>query len=178
MHKAPSQSAPPCQTGDGSAGPHASPGKESVTAHRDASPLCSEGREMGGCVHGGGLGTLPLHYRRTSGYFCLFLKNLLTSVLGRGRGKMRQRTAEMGLKLWARINFFSIVPLCYSFAEERKKANVCLLFACSRSCTCCEGEGLSSRACLCGAGWGYRGKEVCPGPLWSIPGQNCEQLFL
>lgn len=64
--------------------------RSSVTAQR-LHPVMHTGWETGGSVCGRGLRALSLHYRWTSGYFCLFLKNLLTSVLGRGRGKMRQK---------------------------------------------------------------------------------------
>lgn len=95
--------------------------------HRDSIPVCSNSWETGGCVCRCGLRTLPLHYRRTSGYFCVFLKNLLTSMLGRGRGKMRQK-AEMGLKVWARVNFFPPFPCVTVLHRKEEKKQIPVRF--------------------------------------------------
>jgi len=85
----------------------------------------------------------PLHYRRTSIYPSLFLKNVLASVLERGRGKRRQK-AETGLEVWARINFFPLFP-CVTVLHrkrEKKQLSMCFLPVGGAAGTVREREGI------------------------------------
>ena len=170
MYKVHSSSAFLYWTINKSAGVHFPPwGRSPLIVHRGSVSLWSEvwGTGVALCSNVGWNTTFKL---RDFSVVCLLLKSC-SCLLASGRRKIRQKP-EAELKVWARVNFFPLLPCVSDFhGNEEKEADVCLLFCLLEKLAGTVGRmGRWLRGVyIWGGGLGGRNKAGCSHLPWPLP---------